>query len=99
LGLARTGSVAEHTSGDLFLAFSTANRGVTSTKGITDVKMLPDHCITPLFAATVEATEEAIVNALVAGETMTGINGNTVYGLPHQRLRRILKKYNRLQKE
>jgi len=99
LGLARTGSVAEHTSGDLFIAFSTANRGATSAKEISDIKMLPNQRMTPLFAATVEATEEAIVNALVAGETMTGINGNTVYGLPHERLRRILKQYNRLQDE
>jgi L-aminopeptidase/D-esterase-like protein len=57
---------------------------------------LPNDLLDPIFEATVQATEEAIVNAMVAGETMTGINGNTVYGLPHDRLREVLKKYNRL---
>jgi L-aminopeptidase/D-esterase-like protein len=60
--------------------------------------MLANDEIDPLFAATIQATEEAIVNALVAGRTMTGINGNTVYGMPHDRVREILKKYNRLAK-
>jgi D-aminopeptidase len=60
--------------------------------------MLPNERIDPLFRATVNATEEAIANALVAAETMTGINGNTVYAIPHDRLREILKKYNRLGK-
>jgi D-aminopeptidase len=60
------------------------------------VTMLPNERISPLFAATVQATEEAIVNALVAAEDMTGINGNTVYAVPHQRLRDALKKYGRL---
>jgi len=58
--------------------------------------MLPNERITPLFEATVFATEEAIVNAMVAAETMRGINGNTVYGLPHARLREALKEYRRL---
>jgi len=58
--------------------------------------MIPNDQISPLFLATAQATEEAIVNALVAGETMTGINGNTVYGLPHDRLKVALRKYNRL---
>ena len=96
LGLARNGSVAGNSSGDLFLAFSVANRGAAETENVADVKMLSHERITPLFSATVEATEEAIVNALVAAETMTGINGNTVHALPHDRLREVLKKYNRL---
>jgi D-aminopeptidase len=58
--------------------------------------MLHNDNMTGLFLATVQATEEAIVNALIAAETMTGINGNTVYGIPHERLRAALRKYNRL---
>lgn len=96
LGLARNGSVAEHTSGDIFLAFSTANAGATRGKTVVDVKMLPNDQIMPLFTATVQATEEAIINAMVAAETMTGINGNKVHALPHDRLRAVLRKYNRL---
>ena len=96
LGLARTGSRAGNGSGDLFIAFSTANPGAAATKGIVSVAMLPNDRMNPLFAATVQATEEAIVNAMVAAETMTGANGYTVQALPHDELRRILKKYNRL---
>ena len=61
--------------------------------------MLPNDRISPLFAATVQATEEAIINAMIAAETMTGISGNTVYALPHDRLRQVLKKYNRLNEQ
>jgi L-aminopeptidase/D-esterase-like protein len=96
LGLARNGSVAENTSGDIFLAFSTANASIADSTAVAQVEMLPNEKISPLFAATVQATEEAIINALVAAETMTGINGNTTYALPHDRLRAVLKKYNRL---
>jgi D-aminopeptidase len=96
LGLGRAGGVAEHTSGDIFIAFSTANPGVTDGQSVTDVKMLPNDRITPLFEATVQATEESIVNAMVAAETMVGINGNTAFAIPHDRLRAVLKKYNRL---
>jgi L-aminopeptidase/D-esterase-like protein len=96
LGLARNGSVAEHTSGDIFIAFSTANAGVTGDEAVVAVKMLRDDRITPLFTATVEATEEAIINAMVAAETMVGINGNKVHALPHDRLQAILKKHQRL---
>jgi L-aminopeptidase/D-esterase-like protein len=96
LGLARTGSVAENTSGDLVLAFSTAHRGLGERRNVVNVAMLPNDQMTPLFAATVQATEEAVVNALVAAETMTGINGRTVFALPHDRLRQVLRKYNRL---
>jgi len=96
MGLARNGGIAEHTSGDIFLAFSTANAGIAESSGICDLEMLPNERITPLFAATVQATEEAIINARIAAETMTGINGNTTYALPHDRLREVLRKYNRL---
>ena len=58
--------------------------------------MLPNERITPLFGATVQATEEAIVNAMIAAETMVGVNGNTAYAIPHDRLRAVLRKYNRL---
>ena len=98
LGLGRDGSYSGDGSGDIFVAFSTANPGVASPKGIRDLKMLPNDSLDPLFLATVQATEEAIVNAMVAAETMTGINGHTAIALPHERLREVLKKYNRLQK-
>ncbi len=96
LGLARNGSISGNGSGDIFLAFSTANPGAAEAKGTRSLTMLANDRMGPLFAATVEATEEAIVNALVAAETMTGVDGRTVLALPHDRLREILRKYNRL---
>lgn len=96
LGIAVAGGRANNSSGDIFVAFSTANPEVAKTSGLAQLTMLPNERIDPLFRATVNATEEAIANALVAAETMTGINGNTVYAIPHDRLREILKKYNRL---
>lgn len=96
MGLARVGSYAGNGSGDIFIAFSTANSGAAMRVGKKQADFLPNDALSPLFLATVEATEEAIVNALVAGETMTGINGNTVYGLPHDRLEELMKKYHRL---
>jgi L-aminopeptidase/D-esterase-like protein len=95
LGLARTGGIAENTSGDLVVAFSTAARGLREKHNPVTVEMLPNDQITPLFAATVQATEESVVNALVAARTLTGINGRTVFALPHDRLREALRKYNR----
>jgi D-aminopeptidase len=101
LGIARVGGAGEHSSGDLFLAFSTANRGrLASYKdealaGPFDVTMLPDAAISPLFWATIEATEEAILNALVAAETLTGINGVTAHGLPHERLVEVMTSFGR----
>jgi L-aminopeptidase/D-esterase-like protein len=94
LGLGRTGSISGNGSGDLFLAFSVANHDVKST-GLTDVKMLGNESLDPVFQATVEATEEAIVNAMVGARTMTGINGHKVVGLPHGKLVEALRKYNR----
>ncbi len=96
LGIARVGGISSNGSGDIFIAFSTANPSAFSRKKLTQLRMLPNNRMTGLFLATVQATEEAIVNALVVAETMTGINGNMVYALPHERLREALKKYNRL---
>lgn len=96
LGLARTGSVSGNGSGDLFIAFSTANPRASEPIGIRPLQMVPNDEMNPLFEATVQATEEAIVNALVAAETMTGIDNHTVEAIPHDRLKQVLKKYNRL---
>jgi D-aminopeptidase len=98
LGLGRLGSFSGNGSGDLFVAFSTANPGIAAAKDIPQLKMLPNKNLNPLFLATVQATEEAVVNAMVAAETMTGIDNHTVTGLPHAKLREVLKKYNRLAK-
>jgi D-aminopeptidase len=98
LGLGRNGSFASDGSGDIFIAFSTANPGVKGAKGPHPLVMLPNQRLNPIFLATVEATEEAVVNAMVAAKTMKGINDYEVIGLPHDRLREVLKKYNRLVK-
>lgn len=101
LGIARMGGIAAHGSGDLFLAFATGNRGLTSpdlgVRGRTsiDVRMLDDGAITPLFQAAVEATEAAIVNALLAARTMTGRDGITAHALPRERLIEVLARYGR----
>ena len=98
LGVARDGSYSGNGSGDIFIAFSTANPGASAFKGIRQLAMLPNAQINPLFLATVQATEEAVVNAMIAAKTMTGIDGHTVVALPHDQLRDVLKKYNRLAK-
>ena len=98
LGLGRDGSFSGDGSGDIFIAFSTANPGAAGAKGVHDLKMLANEQLNPIFLATVQATEEAVINAMVAAETMTGINDFTVIALPHDRLREVLKKYNRLEK-
>jgi len=98
LGLARNGSYGGNGSGDIFLAFSTANPGAISSHGLRKLTMLPNDSLDPIFLATVQATEEAVINAMVAAKTMTGINDRTVIALPHDRLRELLKKYNRLAK-
>jgi D-aminopeptidase len=96
LGLARMGATSGNGSGDIFIAFSTANPNVAKPSGDTaTVSMLPNDSLGPIFEATVQATEEAIVNALVAAEDMTGVDGHRVTALPHDALQRILKKYNR----
>jgi D-aminopeptidase len=96
LGLGRDGSISGNGSGDIFIAFSTGNPGAAFADHVMDLKMLPNEKIEPVFAATVQATEEAIINAMVAAETMTGIENHKVIALPHDRLRAVLKKYNRL---
>jgi D-aminopeptidase len=96
LGLARTGSVAGNGSGDLFVAFSTANARAADKEGTTGLQMLPNDRMGPLFEATVGATEEAIVNALVAGRTMRGHEGHEVLGLPHGKVQDILRRHGLL---
>ncbi|MGC2186078.1 MAG: P1 family peptidase [Terriglobales bacterium] len=98
LGLGRDGSFSGDGSGDIFIAFSTANPGAAEPKGVHPLTMLPNQRLNPIFLATVQATEEAVVNAMVAAKTMKGINDVEVIGLPHDRLREVLKKYNRLVK-
>jgi L-aminopeptidase/D-esterase-like protein len=95
MGIARLGGTASNGSGDIFIAFSTANPGSAAASGRTTIDWLPNDDLNPFFVATVEATEEAIVNALVAAQTMTGARG-TVHALPHDQLREILRRYNRL---
>jgi D-aminopeptidase len=95
LGLGRLGSVATDSSGDLFLCFST-HRPDTGADGLEAWRAVPNGRMDPLFAATVQGVEEAVVNALVAARTMTGTEGHTVHALPHDRLRAVLKRYNRL---
>jgi len=96
LGIALVGGRGSNGSGDIFLAFSTANEGAFSRSENVAVTSLSNDRISPLFQATTHAVEEAIVNAMVAAETMEGINGNKSYALPHDLLRQVLKKYNRL---
>ena len=99
LGLARTGSTSGNGSGDIFMAFSTANPESARLKGLAQVQMIANGEMDPIFSATVEATEEAIVNALVAAESMTGADDHTVLALPHDRLREVLRKYGHLQEK
>lgn len=96
MGIARTGGIGANTSGDIFMAFSTANPGAAQRSGLRQLDMLPNDQLDPLLTATIQATEEAIINALIAAETMEGINGNTIYALPHERAQAALRKYNRL---
>jgi D-aminopeptidase len=96
LGIGVMGGRGGNSSGDIFIAFSTANPEVSKNEGIAHLEMLPNDMITPLFEATASATEEAIVNAMIAAETMEGVNGNKVYAIPHDRLIQVLKKYNRV---
>lgn len=99
LGLARTGSISGNGSGDLFLAFSTANPGAANPEEATHtVQTVPNDRLDPLFEATVQAVEEAIVNTLVDNHDMIGRDDHRVEALPHARLRQLLEKYHRLQK-
>jgi len=96
LGLGRNGSISGNGSGDIFIAFSTANLGAAAADHVVDLKIFPNDLLDPVFAATVQATEEAVINAMVAAETMTGIENHKVVALPHDCLREVLRKYNRL---
>lgn len=96
LGLGRDGSISGNGSGDIFIAFSTANAGAAAVDHVVDLKMFPNDMLNPIFAATVEATEESIINSMIAAESMTGIDNHHIAALPHEQLRAILKKYNRL---
>jgi D-aminopeptidase len=96
LGLARTGTYSGNTSGDIFIAFSTANVvPQQNTPKVLDVKLLPTDEVNPIFRAAVEATEESVINAMTKAETMTGMNGNTVHALPYDRLATVMAKYGR----
>lgn len=95
LGVGRMGGKGENSSGDIFIAFSTANPGAASDSNPTRLAMLPNSRINPIFYATVQATEEAILNALLAAETMTGADDYRVYGLPVDRVREVMRQYGR----
>lgn len=95
LGVGRTGGRGENSSGDIFVAFSTANARTAADTGVVRLAMLPNARINPLFAATVQATEAAILNAMLAAETMTGQGDLRVFALPHDRLKAAMAKYGR----
>ena len=97
LGVGRMGGIAGAGSGDLFLAFSTARTKAADSLGVTAVPMLQDERIDPVYEATVQATEEAIINAMLAAKTMTGADYLRVPALPHDQLKAALRKYNRLE--
>ncbi len=96
LGVGIVGGRGSNGSGDIFLAFSTANEQAFNRDDLAKVETYPNDQLFPVFEATVQAVEEAIINAMIAAETMEGINGNKAYALPHDLLKATLKKYNRL---
>ncbi len=96
LGIGKVGGQGTNGSGDIFIAFSTANPSAFQREHFTKVETLPNDLIDPLFEATIQATEEAIINAMVAADTMEGINGNKSYALPHKLVMDLLKKYNQM---
>jgi len=96
LGVGKVGGRGENGSGDIFIAFSTANPGAFNRQKVVNVKQFPNDQINPLFEGTVQAVEEAIINAMIAAETMTGVNGNTTYALPHDKVMELLRKYGRV---
>jgi L-aminopeptidase/D-esterase-like protein len=96
VGIAKVGGYGANTSGDIFIAFSTANSRASERNRIKIVEMIPNDAISPLFEATAQATEESVVNALVAAEDMTGINNTRVFALPEDRVVQVLRKYNRI---
>lgn len=96
LGVGIVGGHGENGSGDIFIAFSTANPTAFKRTGLTTIEELPNDLMDPLFGATIQCVEESVINAMVAAETMEGINGNKAYGLPHNLVIDALKKYNRI---
>jgi D-aminopeptidase len=96
LGIGRTGGTAGNGSGDIFLAFSTANPGAFRRGGSSTIAIMANDDMNGVMDATVDATEEAIINAMIAAKTMTGANGTTIYAIPHDQVRSILRKYGRL---
>src|SRR5207247_8433294 len=97
LGIARTGTISGNSSGDLFIAFSTANPNVASADQIThNVQTIPNDLMDPLFTGVVQATEEAVVNALVDNHSMTGRDNHRGAAVPHDRLRALLSSFTRL---
>lgn len=96
LGIGIVGGYGNNGSGDIFIAFSTANPTAFQRNSFTKITELPNDLMNPLFEATVQSVEESIINAMIAAETMEGINGNKAYALPHKKVIGILKKYNRL---
>ncbi len=96
LGIGLVGGRGSNGSGDIFLAFSTANENAFNRSETVQVESLPNDRISPLFDATTHAVEEAIINAMIAAETMEGINGNKAYAIPHDLLKNVLRKYKRL---
>lgn len=100
LGLAQTGSISHTESGDIILAFSTANRILRKKAGLFhNFKAVNDFWITPVYQATVEATQEAILNALTSAQTMTGRDGNTAFGLPLDQVKAIVRKFKRIREQ
>lgn len=96
LGIGRMGGVGGNSSGDIFIAFSTANAGAATADNVTPVRMLPNNDINPLFWGTVQATEQAILNALLAAETMTGANYLRLHAMPHDRFLEVMRRYGRI---
>jgi L-aminopeptidase/D-esterase-like protein len=96
IGIGKLGGIGANGSGDIFIAFSTANQDAYIREGKTTVETISNDWMNDIFEATIQAVEEAIINAMIAAETMEGINGNKVYALPQNKVIDILKKYNRI---
>ena len=98
LAIGKFGGIGANGSGDIFIAFSTANKNAYINKGKAKVETIANDWMNDVFEATIQAVEEAILNSMVAAKTMEGINGNKVYALPHDEITKILKNYNRLKR-
>ena len=96
LGVGQTGSISGNGSGDIFIAFSTANAGAARTSPPPALTMLPNGRLDAIFEAVIQATEEAIINAMVAAETMVGADDHRSIALPHDEVRRLMKEYRRV---